>query len=142
MDSEAIFVAFKAKIDQMIGPSVKSVSRKLLHWNDVPAEDQPAVFIAQGNRNPFVKSWNLPYGWDLSAKIYIYVSVQEGENPSSVLNPILDLLNGALTPEPNVNKVTLGGLCQACFISGEIETFEGTLGSQEVAIVPVSIIVR
>lgn len=140
MISEPIYVALFNKLNSI--PGVVTKSRILKHWHDVPEEHQPALFMAQGDQTPVVKSWDLPYGWDLRVNVYIYVSRSDDQVPATILNPILDHIREMLKPKPPTFKETLGGLCQTCFLSGAIETFEGTLGQQEVAIVPITISVR
>ena len=143
MQREPVYSALFALIDTLrVNGVVKSASRRLLHWNDVPLEDQPAIFMAQGDQTPERKSWDLPPGWNLFVNVYIYVAVPDGEAPAPVLNAVLDALEAALTPTTPNNLLTLNGLCKSCFIADTIETFEGTLGSQEVAIVPIVINVR
>lgn len=144
MSREPLFVALFNLITTLkTNGVVKDTSRKLKHWNDVPGEDQPIIFMAQGDQEPTVKSWDLPYGWSLKVKLYIYVHVaDEITAPASVLNVVLDALEAVLKPIGPSGKLTLGGLCEACFIDGTVETFEGTLGNQEVAIVPITINVR
>lgn len=49
MDSEAIYAALferlKSKMDGVV-----TISRRLRHFNNVPAEQRPALFITQGNQ--------------------------------------------------------------------------------------------
>ena len=62
-----------------------------------------------------------------------------------MLNPLLDAIEAALAPQAGgdlaANVVTLGGLAYQAWINGKIETDEGTLGGQSVAIVPIRIVV-
>ena len=102
---------------------------------------QPALFMTQGTQKSQTQQKGLPYKWDLLVKVWIYVNVPDGTSPDPVINPILDQITALLTPA-NGNKLTLGGLVDEVIIDGDIETFEGTLGSQEVAIVPIRILVR
>jgi hypothetical protein len=63
--------------------------------------------------------------------------------PASVLNPLIDALEAALAPLP-MNGVwqNLGfpASVMHTYINGTIETDEGALGDQAVAIVPVEIL--
>jgi len=62
--------------------------------------------------------------------------------PSVQINQILDELEAALAPPPGPSfKQTLGGLVEHCWINGEIQTDEGTLGNQAVAIIPIRMLV-
>lgn len=117
-----------------------TASRQLAHWSDVPSEAQPAIFQAQQS-----EAVEGPHGagrkWDLRVNLYVYVSRAPNGAPSaSGLNAALDALASALGPV-NGRPLNLGGLAQWCVINGTIEHFEGTLGDQSVAIVPVQIAV-
>ena len=60
-----------------------------------------------------------------------------------MLNPLLDAVVAALAPggaDLAVNAQTLGGLVSHCWLAGKIETDEGALGGQAVAILPVEIV--
>jgi hypothetical protein len=139
MTREPIFAALFSKIQTVQG--VTTFSRVLKHWNDCDPSEQPAIYMAQGNQFASHQSKDTPYKWDLSVNLYVYVRTSDGIAPATVLNPILDQAESVLTPMHGM-KQTLGGLCDACYIDGEIQTYEGTLGQQEVAIIPIKILVR
>jgi hypothetical protein len=56
--------------------------------------------------------------------------------PAIALNQLVDAIELALSPGPAFEEQTLGGLVSHCRIVGEIETDEGVLGDQAVAIIP------
>jgi hypothetical protein len=142
MTREPIYAALFAKLEALkTAGAIATCSRRLLHWNDVGDIAQPAVFMTQGNQAASHQSKALPFKWDLDVKIYVYVQASELVAPAQVLNPILDAIEAILAPA-NGQQQTLGGLCDVCYIDGAIETFEGTLGTQEVAFIPVKISVR
>jgi len=119
-----------------------TTSRRLKHWSDVPAEDQPALFQAQGKESVDVQVQKMggPNTHKLAFQLYVYVhNTDPTIAPASLLNPILDAIEAKLTPTPGT-KQTLGGLVQHAFISGAIETDEGVLGDQAVAIIPVEVL--
>ena len=139
MNREPIYAALFGLVSGV--PGIVTASRRLKHWNDVPAVDQPALFqIQKGETGE--QAQGLPMKWTLAAEIYLYVN--SGDDPAGIpateLNNLLDLIELALAP--NFRGVqTLGGLVSHCWISGRIETDEGSLGSQAVAIIPISITV-
>ncbi len=118
-----------------------TASRRLRHWSDVGAAEQPALFVIQKSeaaeqRRP------LPVKWRAAVDLYVYVQApDELTAPASVLNPLLDAVEVALAPDPFTQVQSLGGLVQHCWIAGKIATDEGVLGGQAVAIVPVEILV-
>ncbi|HXS41985.1 MAG TPA: hypothetical protein VN766_17480 [Stellaceae bacterium] len=139
MIREPIYAALFALL-QSAAPFV-TASRRLRHWSDVGAAEQPALFMIQKSeaaeeRRP------LPIKWRASVELYLYAQApDEATPPSMVMNPLLDALEAALAPDPASHVQTLGGLVQHCWIAGRITTDEGVLGGQSVAIVPVEILV-
>lgn len=122
-------------------PGVVTASRSLRHWADVPAEQQPALFMAQQSEQPQTRTGQPP-AWTLSVDIYVYCRAVAGLPPAAVLNPILDAIEGAFVLHPITGKHTLPGIdgVEWARIDGAIETDEGTLGDQTVAIIPIRIL--
>jgi hypothetical protein len=138
INREAIYAALFAKLAASAGYAL--TSRRLKHWNDVSKEQQPALFMAQGNQTANTVRGQ-PTRWTLSVDAYIYARTDGAATPGLILNPLLDAVEAALAPNAIENAQTLGGLVEWCRIEGAIETDEGTLGDQAVAIVPISILV-
>jgi hypothetical protein len=143
IEREPIYLAlFELISDLAEANGVVTVARKLRHWADVSATDQPAIFQIQRNEVPG-QTRGLPTKWKLNVDLYIYVNSGDDPagSPAKILNPILDALEALFPPsEENGQIQTLGGLASHCWISGTIETSEGVLGAQEVAIVPIEIL--
>lgn len=138
MNREPIYAALYARLAAI--PGLKISSRILKHWNDVPAEQQPALFQAQGREVPTTTTGESTR-WDLFVDIYVYVRTSGGQVPGSVLNPIMDAIEASFPLHPVTGKHTLDAPgVEWARIEGAIETDEGTLGDQAVAIVPVHIL--
>ena len=121
--------------------SFVTVSRRLRHWSDVGAAEQPALFMIQKSENAEERR-PLPVKWRASVDLYLYAQAPDKLTaPATVLNPLLDAVEAALAPDPVGHVQTLGGLVSHCWIAGRIQTDEGVLGGQAVAIVPVEILV-
>ena len=136
---EDIMAALFARLESIEG--LATTSRRLKHWADVPSEEQPALFMAQGNQIPEVKTGQ-PMVWRLPVTVYVYVKTTGEQVPASVLNPILDAIEAALPLHPITglhDDLGLEGV-EWARISGPIETSEGTLGDQEVAMIPIEIL--
>lgn len=119
-----------------------TISRRLKHWNDVAPANQPALFQAQKSEDALV-SPGLNTKWRLRLDLYVYAHTggDPSSSPGSVLNPLLDAVTAVFAPDNlATNKCTLGGLVEHAWIEGTIETDEGYLGDQGVAIIPVSIV--
>lgn len=118
-----------------------TVARRLLHWSDVQPPDQPAVFVAQGDSTPTQSTSGEPATWRMTFSVYIYVhELDPSATPATRLNLLLDALTVALAPVGFEKKQRLGGTVEHCWISGAIETDEGTLGDQAMAIVPLEVL--
>jgi hypothetical protein len=121
--------------------SFVTISRRLRHWSDVGAAEQPALFMTQKSENAEERR-PLPVKWRASVDLYLYAqAADELTSPATILNPLLDAVEMALAPDPVGHVQTLGGLVSHCWIAGRIQTDEGVLGGQAVAIVPVEILV-
>lgn len=140
MKRETIYKALFARLEAIDG--IQTCSRILQHWDDVSPNMQPAIYMAQDTQLA-EQVTGFPTKYLLGAKVWIYAHRDTGEVvPSAQVNNILDALDEALKPAPSpTNKQTLGGLVEHCWISGAIETDEGTLGNQAVAIVPIQMLV-
>lgn len=119
-------------------PGLVTTSRKLLHWSDVPPSQRPALFLTQKSETA-INTTGLPTKWMLSAEIYVYGSTKGAICSGEVLNPIVDAITNALATT-EIGPQTLGGLVHYARIEGTIETDEGNLGDDAVAIIHVSIL--
>jgi hypothetical protein len=120
-----------------------SVNRRLRHWADVAPAEQPALFMSEKGGHAVIKALGAPIVWTLFADFYIYVhSSNPYAAPATVLNPLLDALEQALAPSPatGVQNLGLPEMVQHAYIAGKIETDEGVLGDQAIAIMPVEIL--
>jgi len=140
MNREAVYAALWARLEALDGFVTKS--RRLLHWNDVPRHDQPALFMAQGNQQALTKTGEAGK-WLLRADVYIYVQTDD-QPPAPIINPLIDAVCAAANAiHPVTGRTALvadGAVIEYCRVEGTIETDEGTLGSQAVAIVPIVIL--
>lgn len=140
MNREAIAAALFTLVKSL--PGLVTTSRRLKHWSDVPAEEQPALFQTQGKENVDTSAQKMGASnlHRLEFSVYIYVhNTDPTVTSASLLNPLLDALEAALSTTPGT-KQTLGGLVQHAFISGSIETDEGVLGDQAVAVIPIEVL--
>lgn len=135
---EAIFAALFVKVSSVAG--IKTSSRKLKHWSDVAPADKPALFQAQGEEMA-TAGYRVPTKWMLHASLYVYVhqATIGTDVPSTALNNLLDAIEAALAPDAATGEQTLGGLVSHCRINGKVETDEGVLGDEAVAIIPIEI---
>ena len=120
-----------------------SANRRLRHWADVAPGEQPALFMSEKGGQAAVKRLGAPIVWTLYADFYLYVHSSDPYlAPATILNPLLDALEAALAPSPTTGIQNLGlpAMVQHAYISGKVQTDEGVLGDQAIAIVPVEIL--
>jgi hypothetical protein len=120
-----------------------AVSRRLRHWSDVAPAEQPALFLAQRSETATVKTLGAPIVWTLAADFYLYVRASDPyAAPAALLNPLIDAIEAALAPAAatGIQDLGLPAMVQHAYIAGRVETDEGVLGDQAVAIIPVEIL--
>lgn len=119
----------------------KSSSRVLLHWSDTDRVNQPAMFMVQAGEQVIVETRQRAKLL-MNVRVYIYAHSQtfDGDTPGQILNTLLDAVTAALRPSVVAETQTLGGLVHYARIEGAIETDEGFLGEQAVAIIPITML--
>ena len=120
-----------------------NASRRLRHWADVAPAEQPALFMSERSGHAAVKKLGAPIVWTLYADFYIYAHSRDPYlAPAAILNPLLDALEAALAPSPvtGIQNLGLPQMVQHAYIAGKVQTDEGVLGDQAIAIVPVEIL--
>jgi hypothetical protein len=123
--------------------SFVSANRRLRHWADVAPAEQPALFMSEKGGTAAIKALGAPIVWTLYADFYVYVHSSDPYlAPAMLLNPLLDTLETALAPSPatGIQNLGLPAMVQHAYIAGKIETDEGVLGDQAIAIVPVEVL--
>ena len=137
MSREAIYSALFAVAQSVQG--FTTVSRKLQHWSDVGPALQPALFQTQ---RPEVvqQQTNRPPIWRYTVDWYVYAwETDPTVSPAIQLNNLVDAIEAALAPKFPPENQTLGGLVTYARINGTIQTDEGVLGQQAVAVIPIEI---
>ena len=118
---ESVMAALFERVAALDG--FASASRRLRHWSDVAAGEQPALFMTQRSGGLVEQVRGQPARLTLRADLYVYVRTGEDVLPATVLNGLLDAIAAALASDvPHDPAQTLGGLVHHCWIDGEIET--------------------
>lgn len=141
MNREAIYSALFEKVKAIEG--LITASRVLKHWNDVTPSEQPALFMTQDGELPTSRH-GLPTTWHLIVSLYLYCNAGSGSDviPARQVNEFLDKIQSAFAPDMVTGVQTLGGLVRDVKFGEKIETDEGLLGAQSVAIIPIIIILE
>ena len=132
---EAVYSALERLVEAI--PGVRTFGRRLKHWSDVDAGEQPAIYLVPDNQRVELKGHGLPPLLHMPVKLYLY---NQNHDPAQQ-NDLLDAIGQALVPPKGEESLTLGGLAHHCRIEGEIETDAGFLGEQAVAIIPIEILI-
>ena len=120
-----------------------SANRRLRHWADLAAAEQPALFMSEKGGLATTKALSAPIVWTLYADFYVYAHSSDPYlAPAAILNPLIDALEAALAPSPTTGIQNLGlpEMVQHAYIAGKVQTDEGVLGDEAIAIVPVEIL--
>lgn len=139
MNRENIAVAILAKLQGVAG--FNTVSRRWRPVKDVAPVDQPAAFLTSaGESVTCAPGMPATSEIDYDITLYAHVKGDPAIPPSTILNPLTDAIIAAFKPDnPILNKVTLGGLVEHCWVEGNIETDEGLFGDQGVVIIPLRV---
>lgn len=121
-----------------------TASQTLRLWKDVAASEHPAFFLAYRGDTAVPLGSGPVTKWQLHADAWIYVMHDDAGSPAMTqLAARIDAVESALAPAATQSqgRQTLGGLVYAAKIVGEIETDEGSLGDQAIAVVPITLVV-
>ncbi|HTQ33571.1 MAG TPA: hypothetical protein VMI30_05340 [Stellaceae bacterium] len=141
INREAIYAALFGLFET--AADFATVDRRLRHWSDGAPAEQPALFVAQKSELASVNTLGAPTVWTLAVDLYVYAHSSDPYlAPATVLNPLIDAVEAALMPSvaTGVQDLGLPAMVQHAYIHGKIETDEGVLGDQAVAMVPVEIL--
>ena len=120
-----------------------TAERRLRHWSGVSPAEQPALFMSQKAETATVKTLGAPTVWTLLADLYLYVHSSDPYTaPATLLNPLVDAVEAALGPvaATGIQDLGLPHMVSHAYIAGKVESDEGVLGDQAVAIIPVEIL--
>lgn len=126
------------------GQKWASFSQNLVSWDDVPPENQPAVFLHRLTQTAKQTHAFGVTGWHWTATIWIYFRSDsyrtQNTYPDQVTDPVLDSVEQLFQTEPGDVRLTLGGLVHHCWIDGTIYSDPGLVDNQAVIVIPISIL--
>jgi hypothetical protein len=143
----AVFTAlfnFLTYLPPPTGMTWNTQSQYLQIWDDVPAANQPAMFLYRGPQNFEQKH---VFGvtklhWKASVWIYYRVDGYKTKNtyPDQITDQILDNLEQLFQTSPVDFRQTLGGLVYHCWIDGNVVFDPGIVDGQAVIVAPISLL--
>ena len=120
-----------------------TAARRLRHWSALTPAEQPALFMRQKSEVAAARATGAPTVWTLIVDLYLYAHASDPYvAPATVLNPLMDAVEAALAPlaATGIQDLGLPDMVKHACIAGKIETTEGVLRDQAVAIIPVEIL--
>ena len=117
--------------------------RTFVSWSDCSPAQQPALYLRIVS-NEYIQQKGIPTKLIISYEAAIYAhNPNPTDEAQSIQNELLDLIDAALEPDaPDFVNCTLGGTVSHCWIDGSIETDQGMLGQQTVALIPIKILLN
>ena len=153
LNREALFDALYQRLVGIGG--FMYTSRQFKTYDDLEASPQPALIMTKGSES-VENVRGFPPKWTLGGTIYLYCRNDQDPHvaPSVQLNQLITLVEGAFErtatesaipnaqyqDSPSDFLTTLNGRCSHCWITGTIQTDEGMLGQQAVAVIPFEIV--
>lgn len=135
----ALFAALPGKTTDMPAGPFVTKSRRLKHWNDVNPTEQPACFTNQLPAKITYEGNSPAARWVLPVDVYLYVYDATETDGGTLVNTLVDQVTAALDGT-ELALQTLGGAVYWARVVGPVETDEGKLGPQGMAIIPVELI--
>lgn len=150
MTREPIYAAVLAQLELLTeapyNMQIPTISREFKEWSDVPASQQPAIFLVE-EKETSKTVYGQPNVWTIRPSVWVYATKDGDTLGVQTLNTILDAVEKILSPPiaappgqtPYVN--TLGGLVYRASVTGDIDISGGYLGDQAVARISLEIVV-
>lgn len=143
---EPIYAALWALVstDARVQAVFKTMGRYTKHFDDVPGQLMPALFLLQKGENWQQTGRGVPPKRTLESHFLVYTDTGNPAAmlPSTAMNVLLDVLDDVLVQPANGSYVqTLGGLVNHVYIEGKIEIAEGLLQSKSISVVPITMLI-
>ncbi len=120
-----------------------TTSRFLRHFDDVPTEQMPALFMAQSGEQWVKMGKGIPAKRTLMPHLAMYCSTSQPQSilPATLINALMDTVDDVIeNPGNPSNAQTLGGLVDHVYLEGQVEIYEGYLQNVSIVLVPLTIL--
>lgn len=141
----ALFNLLQKYLPSPTGEQWRTFSQNLVIWDQVPAANQPALFLHRGIE---IAEQKHAYGvtkWTYRVDLWIYFQTggfkTANTYPDMLTDNFLDAVERLFQTDPLAGPQTLGGLVVNCWIDGTIATDPGLEDDQGVIVVPLSILI-
>ena len=117
-----------------------TASRRFQLITAVQTGQMPALYMSQAGET-VARDRITPPRYTLRVDLAVYAQNPDAtQSAAPQLNALLDAVEAALAPPAPQLDQTLGGLVSHCYLRGEIELFEGSLGNRAGAVIPIEIV--
>ncbi len=131
-------------LDAGVQGAFVTMSRYTRHFEDVPAEAMPALFLLQKGESWIRRGRGIPAIRTLRAHFLCYTNTSAPQQnlPSTAINTLMDRLDDVLEHPGNPENVqTLGGLVNHVYLEGEVDMAEGLLQPKSIVVVPITMLI-
>jgi hypothetical protein len=117
-----------------------TASRRPRLINEVSPTQLPALYMQQIGET-VTRDRSTPPSYTLRVDLALYAqNPDQNGSAAPQLNALLDAVELALASPVPGQPQTLGGIVSHCFVRGDIQQFEGTLGNRAGALIPIEIV--
>jgi len=138
---EQVYEALKAQLTTLVPGTVKGVERDWRLYTQVATSDKPFLFIVERNEIP-AQERGSPASRVMISDIVGLYNAPKNQQPSTVLNALLEAIDGAIAPSPVSGFNTLGGLVHHAWNIGPNQIIEGDADMQSSIIYPMDILME
>ena len=120
-----------------------TTSRYLRSFDDVPAEQMPALFMTEAGEQWAKPGKGIPAKRTLAPHLVMYTSTSQPNAvlPATLINALMDTVDEVIeNPGNPSNTQTLGGLVEHVYLEGEVQIFEGYLQDKSIVLIPLTIL--
>ena len=121
----------------------KTFSQSLKIWDQVPPQNQPALFLHRTVEEAIQKHAFGVTQWILRCTVWVYFRTENYRTantyPDQIIDPFKDAFEQLFQPVAQPAQFTLGGIVTNCWIDGEVYTDSGVVDGQAVCVWPISI---
>lgn len=141
---ETIYAALFAQLQNALGATFKTVSRRWQPPDQISPADRPALYQVETGEIAATsqKIAGLGVIWNLKVDLVVYSSgnTDPASIPSQELNALLDAVEAGLRNLTIGLPQSLGGKVYTARIDGKLEIVENVAGAMAMAVVPVLLV--
>jgi hypothetical protein len=142
---ETVYQAFVNNLQNKITGLSSPISRVPADFAKYSVEQTPVMWVEQVGEHPSDPGRGMPYAWtfDVAVGLYVFVGDSFATPPVTLLNPILDQLEAAMSPaSPGGRGLTLDGLVYETRLISSSKEAAGAIVDRGWAYVPAVIRVQ